>query len=47
LKSNGFLDNISYESKKEGENIRKKEQIAIKLFVSNYARDLMYYNCIY
>ena len=38
LKSIGFLDNLSYDAKREQS---KEEMMVIKLFASNYARDLM------
>jgi hypothetical protein len=38
LKSNGFLDNLPYESKGRTRNLRESDHIAV---YSDYARDLM------
>ena len=42
LKSNGFLDNYSMKSTKE--QVNEDILMVIKLFASNYARDLYYPN---
>ncbi len=39
LKSSGFLDNLSYESKERTRNQRELDHIAV---YSNHARDLIY-----